>query len=264
LRLHDEQSAAVAAALADPGLAVDLQPAADVVGTAARLEEADSELAQAQQAAAVACGRATALEELLPEWEELTARLLPAQEEAQAVRQLADLCAGTATANSLRMTLSSFVLASRLEEVAAAASARLLTMSQGRFSLVHTDGSARGGARAGLGLLARDSWTGQDRETSTLSGGETFLASLALALGLADVATAEAGGTRIDALFVDEGFGSLDGDTLDEVMDVLDGLREGGRIVGLVSHVAELKARIPAQVKVRKTRAGSDLVVSGC
>jgi exonuclease SbcC len=105
---------------------------------------------------------------------------------------------------------------------------------------------------------------GQDRETSTLSGGETFLASLALALGLADVVQAEAGGTRIEALFVDEGFGTLDEDTLDEVMDVLDGLREGGRVVGLVSHVAELRARIPAQVHVRKTRRGSSVELIGC
>ena len=145
------------------------------------------------------------------------------------------------------------MLAARLEEVAAAASERLLKMTSGRYSLVHTD-ARRGAGRSGLGLLACDSWTGVDRDTSTLSGGETFLASLALALGLADVVTAEAGGTRIEALFVDEGFGSLDEDTLEEVMTVLDGLREGGRMVGIVSHVAELRQRIPAQVRVRKAR----------
>jgi exonuclease SbcC len=162
------------------------------------------------------------------------------------------------------MTLSSFVLAARLEEVAGAASVRLLKMTQGRYTLVHTDGAARGGARSGLGLLVRDAWTGRDRDTGTLSGGETFQASLALALGLADVVQAEAGGTRIEALFVDEGFGTLDEDTLDEVMDVLDGLREGGRVVGLVSHVAELRARIPAQVHVRKGRQGSTVALLGC
>ena len=158
------------------------------------------------------------------------------------------------------MTLSSFVLAARLEEVAAAASERLLKMTSGRYSLVHTD-ARRGAGRSGLGLLACDGWTGVDRDTSTLSGGETFLASLALALGLADVVTAEAGGTRIEALFVDEGFGSLDEDTLEEVMTVLDGLREGGRMVGIVSHVAELRQRIPAQIRVRKGQAGSHLTV---
>ena len=138
----------------------------------------------------------------------------------------------------------------------AAASDRLLKMTSGRYSLVHTD-ARRGAGRSGLGLLACDSWTGVDRDTSTLSGGETFLASLALALGLRDVVAAEAGGTRIEALFVDEGFGSLDEDTLEEVMTVLDGLREGGRMVGIVSHVAELRQRIPAQVRVRKGQAGS-------
>jgi exonuclease SbcC len=158
------------------------------------------------------------------------------------------------------MTLSAFVLAARLEEVATAASERLLAMTSGRYSLIHTD-ARRGAGRSGLGLLACDTWTGVDRDTSTLSGGETFLASLALALGLADVVTAEAGGTRIEALFVDEGFGSLDEETLDEVMTVLDGLREGGRMVGIVSHVAELKQRIPAQIRVHKGRSGSHLTV---
>ncbi len=159
------------------------------------------------------------------------------------------------------MTLSSFVLAARLEEVAAAASERLLTMTAGRYSLVHSD-ARKGNAKAGLSLLACDAWTGIDRDTATLSGGETFLASLALALGLADVVTAESAGTRMEALFVDEGFGTLDEDTLDEVMNVLDGLRAGGRIVGIVSHVTELRQRIPAQVHVRKGRAGSHVEIT--
>jgi exonuclease SbcC len=214
-----------------------------------------------QEAAAVA--RLRQVQSLVPELVAAQEALLPLEERAAHVRRMADLCTGGG-ANALKMTLTSFVLAARLEEVAAVASARLLRMTQGRYSLVHTDGAVKGGARSGLGLLARDSWTGQDRDTSTLSGGETFLASLALALGLADVVQAEAGGTRIEALFVDEGFGTLDEETLDEVMDVLDGLREGGRVVGLVSHVAELRGRIPAQVHVTKTRRGSSVALIGC
>jgi exonuclease SbcC len=185
--------------------------------------------------------------------------LRPLVTQADEARRLADLAAGQG-ANTLRMTLSAFVLAARLEEVAAAASQRLLRMTSGRYSLVHTD-ARRGAGRSGLGLCAQDAWTGVDRDTSTLSGGETFLASLALALGLADVVTAEAGGTRIEALFVDEGFGSLDEDTLEEVMTVLDGLREGGRMVGIVSHVPELRQRIPAQIRVHKGHSGSHLTV---
>jgi exonuclease SbcC len=263
LRAFDDERAATAAALMSPELDVALEPAADVDGTAAVLAEADAAFDEATAVTARAQSRAAALDSLVPALTGLLADLGPVLHEAKRVRALADLCTG-AGANALKMTLSSFVLAARLEEVAAAASNRLLRMTQGRYSLVHTDGTARGGARSGLGLLARDTWTGQDRETSTLSGGETFLASLALALGLTDVVTAEAGGARIEALFVDEGFGTLDEETLDEVMDVLDGLREGGRIVGLVSHVAELKQRIPAQVHVRKARSGSTLAVLGC
>ena len=94
-------------------------------------------------------------------------------------------------------------------------------------------------------------------DTASLSGGETFFASLAMALGLADVVTDEAGGTRLDTLFIDEGFGSLDEQTLDEVLDVLDALRERDRSVGIVSHVADLRGRIPAQLEVVKNRSGS-------
>ena len=200
------------------------------------------------------------LAQLQPQLADALAALEPLRDRAGQARQLADLAAGIG-ANQYRMTLSSFVLAARLEEVAAAASERLLTMTAGRYSLVHTD-ARRGGAQAGPVLLACDSWTGVDRDTSTLSGGETFLASLALALGLADVVTAEAAGTPMEALFVDEGFGTLDEDTLEEVMNVLDGLREGGRIVGIVSHVTELRQRIPAQVHVRKGHHGSHVNVT--
>ena len=134
---------------------------------------------------------------------------------------------------------------------------RLERMSNGRYQLVHTDELRRGTGRSGLELRVVDGWTGQERPPATLSGGETFLASLALALGLADVVAAEAGGSRLETLFVDEGFGSLDERTLDEVLDVLDGLREGGRTVGIVSHVAELRQRIPARLRVIKGRDGS-------
>ncbi len=181
--------------------------------------------------------------------------------EADRIRAMAELVAGQGQ-NTRRMTLSAFVLAARLEEVAEVASERLLRMTQGRYCLVHTDLGRDARRKAGLGLLARDAWTGVDRDTATLSGGETFLASLALALGLADVVCAEAGGARLESLFVDEGFGSLDSDTLDEVMDVLDGLREGGRIVGVVSHVGELRQRIPTQLHVRKHESGSTVCVS--
>ncbi|HET6354078.1 SbcC/MukB-like Walker B domain-containing protein, partial [Streptomyces sp.] len=183
-------------------------------------------------------------------------RLGPLREEYDRVARLAALTAGTSADNERKMRLESYVLAARLEQVAAAATARLQRMSSGRYTLVHSDTKA-GGRRSGLGLHVVDAWTGSERDTATLSGGETFFASLALALGLADVVTDEAGGVRLDTLFIDEGFGSLDDQTLDEVLDVLDSLRERDRSVGIVSHVADLRRRIPAQLEIVKERHGS-------
>ena len=184
----------------------------------------------------------------------------PLRQRFAALESVSKCVEGTGGDNALRMRLSSYVLAARLEQVAAAASVRLAAMSGGRYLLVHTDGPSRGGARSGLGLAVVDGWTGVQRDPSSLSGGETFCTSLALALGLADVVQAEAGGSVIETLLVDEGFGSLDEQTLDEVMDVLDGLRSAGRSVGLVSHVPDLRDRIPAQLQVVKGRRGSHLV----
>jgi DNA repair protein SbcC/Rad50 len=257
---HEAETQAVAAQLADPDLDVALDPPAPVAATAEAAAAAADAYDEAQKVLGRSRHTAGQLAGLRPQLADAVAALTPLKERADEARQLADLAAGLG-ANQYRMTLSAFVLAARLEEVAQAASERLLTMTAGRYSLLHTD-ARRGGGKAGLGLLACDSWTGVDRDTSTLSGGETFLASLALALGLADVVTAEAAGTPMEALFVDEGFGTLDEDTLDEVMNVLDGLREGGRIVGIVSHVAELRQRIPAQVHVRKGQHGSSVTVT--
>jgi exonuclease SbcC len=255
LRDQEAEAAAIDAQLADPELAIALEPPADLAAAQDLVREAAGRHDQAVGAHSRASDRAEALAALAPQFAERTADLRPLRERAAEARQLADLAAGLG-ANALHMTLSAFVLAARLEEVAEAASHRLLAMTAGRYRLAHTD-TRRGGGRSGLGLVALDAWTGLERDTSTLSGGETFLASLALALGLADVVTAEAAGVTIEALFVDEGFGTLDEDTLEEVMTVLDGLREGGRLVGIVSHVAELRQRIPAQLHVRKARTGS-------
>jgi len=187
------------------------------------------------------------------------ADLGPSQEEARVVKELADCVTGNSADNALRMRLSSYVLAARLDEIATLANERLGTMSDGRYTLEYTDARAARGARSGLGLMVRDAWTGQRRETSSLSGGEAFMASLALALGLGDAVRAEAGGFDLQTLFVDEGFGSLDEESLEQVMAVLDTLREGGRAVGIVSHVSELRTRIPNQLCVLKQLAGSSI-----
>jgi DNA repair protein SbcC/Rad50 len=253
-------AAALADLLADPELAVPLDPPAPVTEAADAVGAAQLALDEANEASGTARHRAEQLAGLRPGLDEALDALRPLTDDADRIRHLADLTEGRG-ANQYKMTLSSFVLAARLEEVAAAASERLLSMTAGRYSLVHSD-AKKGNAKAGLSMLACDAWTGIDRDTATLSGGETFLASLALALGLADVVTAESAGTPMEALFIDEGFGTLDEETLDEVMNVLDGLRAGGRIVGIVSHVTELRQRVPAQVHVRKSRSGSHVEIT--
>lgn len=187
-------------------------------------------------------------------------QVAPLRERATLLAGLADTVRGGGE-NQLKMTLTSYVLAARLEQVASAASSRLSTMSGGRYTLTHTDAKAGGNKKSGLGLDVVDEWTQRSRDTATLSGGESFMASLALALGLADVVQQESGGLDIETLFVDEGFGSLDEESLDQVMDALEGLRDGGRVVGLVSHVAEMKTRIPVHLQVSKGRNGSTLSI---
>ncbi|MET8508851.1 SbcC/MukB-like Walker B domain-containing protein, partial [Streptomyces sp. NPDC004787] len=244
-RLGEEATAAAAAL-----------PPADPEAAAAAHTRAERALREAAAALSAVTERCEALDRLSGLADAEVRRLGPLREEYERVARLAALTAGTSAENERRMRLESYVLAARLEQVAAAATARLQRMSSGRYTLVHSDARS-GGRRSGLGLHVVDAWTGNERDTATLSGGETFFASLALALGLADVVTDEAGGVRLDTLFIDEGFGSLDDQTLDEVLDVLDSLRERDRSVGIVSHVGDLRRRIPAQLEVVKARHGS-------
>ncbi len=183
----------------------------------------------------------------------------PVRDEHAVVAGLAALVEGKSADNQLRMRLSAYVLSERLRQVVATANERLGDMTDERYTLVQADEKGAGEQRGGLSLRMRDEWTATERDPATLSGGETFLVSLALALGLADTVSNEAGGTQLDTLFIDEGFGTLDATTLDGVMDTLDSLRDGGRVVGLVSHVAELRNRVTAQLEVRKGRRGSTL-----
>jgi exonuclease SbcC len=191
----------------------------------------------------------------------LTAEGAQVEAELSVVGRVAQLSRGD---NPLGMSLQRFVLAARLEEVAEAASRRLHAMSEGRFRLRHDVALERKGSAAGLGLVVEDAETGvTDRPVAALSGGESFLASLSLALGLSDVVLRRSGGRRLDALFVDEGFGTLDEETLDHAIRVLEGLGGEGRVVGVISHVPELRRRIPARIEVRRDPGGSTAIVRG-
>ncbi len=255
----DRARAHAEAVLAEP----DIQAAgAAEVGDLAELDAAVA-TAQAQVNAAVsvhgeASRRVSLLEDLGGQLWAAVDRIAPLQRTHDELAALAEVVAGRGE-NNRRMSLRSYVLAARLEEVAQAGSLRLRRMSAGRYEFVHSDKAGPRGRRGGLGLDIRDDYTGAVRPAKTLSGGETFMASLSLALGLADTVAAESGGLVLDTLFIDEGFGGLDADTLDAVMGVLDELRAGGRVVGVVSHVDEMRQRIPSRLHVRRGRSGSHL-----
>ena len=158
-----------------------------------------------------------------------------------------------------RVTLERYVLGALLDEVTRAANLRLLDMSHHRYSLHRmADGSTD--AKGGLTLEVSDSYTGRSRPANTLSGGETFLASLSLALGLADVVQARQGGVRLDTMFIDEGFGTLDPEALNSAMNTLIDLQNTGRLVGIISHVPELEERIDARLRIMPAEKGSKAV----
>jgi len=160
-----------------------------------------------------------------------------------------------------RISLKRFFLAQRLDEVLIQASRRMHLLSNGRFTLKRAPGGQTQREQTGLDLLVVDSYTGTERPVNTLSGGQLFLASLSMALGLADVVQARSGGTRMDTLFIDEGFGSLDEETLQLAMKVLNELREG-RMVGVISHVPELKRQIGTRIEVLEADTGSKITLT--
>lgn len=163
--------------------------------------------------------------------------------------RLGDLVSARSNANIRKLTLQAYAVQQRFAAILAAASRHLEHMSSGKYSFA-LDEEASGGKHAGLGIDILDAWTGQLRDPSTLSGGETFYTSLSLALGLADIVREESGGVTLETLFVDEGFGSLDAETLTVVLDQLDALRARGRTVGVISHVAEMKEWVHDRIEV--------------
>ena len=255
---HDNAAGAARAVRDDARLIeASARPAPDLAalaGTQAAATEALADAEATHRRARETAGRTEALRtqllDALSEW-------APVREAHVVAAQVAGFAEGKAADNRAQMRLSAYVLSWRLGQVVDAANLRLSRMTDQRYALEHTALKGAGETRGGLSLLVRDEWSGETRDPVTLSGGETFVVSLALALGLTDVVTQEAGGAHVGTLFVDEGFGTLDADTLDDVMDTLDSLRDGGRVVGVVSHVAEMRDRIPTRLQVDKSRTGS-------
>jgi exonuclease SbcC len=251
-----------AAARAGELVGLDLSQASGVQAAAAaaaaeldRARDAEQDVRLAKDAAERAVSR---LHERLAEVDRAEQRYDRLAEETAPVISLAGLAKGME--GHRRVALTTYVLRHWFGQVVAAANVRLAAMSSGRYELRRTDEAGSRRERAGLTLAVIDRHTGAERSPRSLSGGETFYTSLALALGLADVVKAEAGGVDLDTLFIDEGFGALDTETLDQVMAVIDELRDRGRVVGIVSHVADLKDRVPERLEVRRLPDGSSAV----
>jgi len=142
-----------------------------------------------------------------------------------------------------------------------AANMRLKAMSQNRYALLRKAESGDKRSKTGLEIEAFDAYTGKARSANSLSGGESFMASLSLALGLSDVVQQSAGGIRLDAMFIDEGFGTLDTETLDIAIKTLSEMAGADRIIGIISHVTELRERVDRQIQVEKTTSGSKVTM---
>lgn len=259
IRTHEQATASAASALAEltlqhvPAEPADVAAAAEARTAAGRTHDAQVATQTRLEGLAARLGELVKrLAKELATSEELFAR-------AETLRVLAGTLSGQEP-NEKRMSLEAYVLAAELEEIVAAANAQLARMTAGRYSLEHDDGLQYRGAQSGLGLRIVDAYTGRSRATESLSGGETFLASLALALGLAETVTSRAGGVRLDTLFIDEGFGSLDGETLGTAMATLDRLRSGGRTIGVISHVEAMQEQITSKLQVTADAHGESRV----
>ncbi|GKV54663.1 nuclease SbcCD subunit C [Sporosarcina sp. NCCP-2222] len=169
------------------------------------------------------------------------------------VSELYDLLRGQ---NRLKLSFERFIQIDYLERIVASANSRLREMSNGQYELIRSDRQEARGKQSGLGLDIYDAYTGQNRDVKTLSGGEKFNASLCLALGMSDVIQSFQGSVSIETMFIDEGFGTLDSESLQKAIDALIDLQRSGRMIGVISHVDELKAAFPAILEVTKSKEG--------
>lgn len=217
---------------------------------------ADEDAASAARASGILEQHCAQLDAARTSLEQALDALARAREQAGPIRRLADIAAASGPENLASTPLAAWVLITRLEDVLAAANPRLERISSGRYQLVAVSDDGTSSRKSGLGLAIVDHDTDAVRSPRTLSGGETFYTSLALALGLADVVTAEAGGVELRTMFIDEGFGSLDSHTLALVMEQLQALRSAGRTVGVISHVEEMATQIADQIQVRPLPEG--------
>jgi exonuclease SbcC len=226
----------------------------DLQGEQKRLE---ADLTRIEEKKSATTAEMNSLERSFKEWQGLKDEWQRSSAENTLLARLADDLLGN---NLKRVPLDAWVLGMYLEDIIRHGSRRLEQVSGGRYTLVMNSEKTGGNSYRGLDIEVLDAYTGKQRSTASLSGGETFITAISLALALTDVVSERNGGITLESLFIDEGFGSLDPVTLDSALSVLDEIR-GNRVIGIVSHVTELQDRIPARLEVIKESGGSRLEV---
>ncbi len=228
----------------------------DLAGLGAASEEATRVRDEAYRKAAFAASRAEFLAKLA---DSIAAALSDIKKAEDAYAPLAAVAQAFSGRNNANMELEAFAIAAMFDLVLASANARFKPMSGGRYSLEREQDVAKGAGKKGLGIVVHDVHTGRTRATATLSGGETFMAALALALGLSDVVESVNGGVHLNTIFIDEGFGTLDGQALDQALQILQDIVGESRAVGLISHVDAVQQAIPFGFQISKTTGGSHI-----
>ncbi len=260
-RLVSEKNrrAALISAIAEAEKIYAETPDGDTTAATSRLAEKREILAEVAERRRTVYTHVSRNRETLRDIEKKSAEILKTEERWSWVRALSDTANGTLTGKE-KIMLETYVQMTYFEKIIARANLRFLIMSGGQYELKHKKEAADLRAQSGLELNVIDHYNGTERSIKSLSGGESFLAALSLALGLSEEVQSSSGGIRLDTMFVDEGFGTLDGAALDKVMSALTHLTEGDRLVGIISHVDELSHRIEKKILVKKEKSGGSSV----
>ena len=263
LKAANEKIAGLRAAIESHGKTIANSEVTDVEADEQRHKELSILQKETIDLSQVFVSRITANERIKKHLEKESAKLTEIETRLSWLKALTDTASGKLTGKD-KVTLETYIQTTYFDRIIRRANIRLMTMSGGQYELNRMEEASNSRSKSGLELEVIDHANGSRRSVKTLSGGESFMASLSLALGLSEEVQSSAGGIRIDTMFVDEGFGSLDPDSLDQAYKALCGLSDGNRLVGIISHVADLKDRIDKQIVVTKDRAAGSSVKLVC
>lgn len=256
---YRSQLAAAEAAIQELQQLLESQPAIDVEAQRQRSQELSRRRAETAQLQKAVHARLTANRSALEKMQQQAANLEKTEKEYAWVKALSDTVNGTLTGQE-KVTLETYIQTTFFDRILQRANLRLMVMSSGQYEFKRQREAANNRSLSGLELNVLDYYSNSERSAKSLSGGESFMASLSLALGMADEVQSAAGGIQLDTMFVDEGFGSLDEEALQQAIRALSALTDGNRLVGIISHVAELKEKIDKQIIVTKDRVNGSQI----